>query len=313
MRNFLASGKFFKLICAAGNEDTQQVEKLVYIYSKAGCRFFDVAASLNILSSVKNAIKKSGCRDEFYICVSVGSPNDPHIQKAFIDGFCNHCGKCVGICPQKAICDFKVEINKCIGCSRCYNICPSASIRLEAQKQDLETFLPALINVGVDCIEFHISDFSEEVFEKWEWLNKNFDGILSISIGTTKLSETEVIAVLDRLLSSRKPYTTIIQADGTPMSADDNDFDQTQKCIETGLLIQKHKYRAYINLAGGTNLKTVQLSREKNLNFDGIAFGTFARKAVEEYMSSEDFWNDEASQQDAIKIAKELVSQIASC
>ena len=34
----------FKLVCGAGNEDAIEVEKLVAIYSKAGCQFFDVSA-----------------------------------------------------------------------------------------------------------------------------------------------------------------------------------------------------------------------------------------------------------------------------
>ncbi|MEI8377953.1 MAG: LdpA C-terminal domain-containing domain [bacterium] len=313
MRKFLASGKFFKLICAAGNENLQQVEKLVYIYSKAGCRFFDVAASKNIVEIAKNAIEKANLKDKIFLCASIGTKNDPHIQKAFIKEFCNHCGECIKICPQRAISDFKVKKNKCIGCSKCYNICDLNAIQLEAQKQDLQTFLPALINVGIDSIEFHISDFDDEVFEKWEWLNKNFDGILSVSIGSSKLKEVEVIAILDKLLKTRPPYTTIIQADGTPMSADKNDFATTQKCIETGLLIQKQNYKAYLNLAGGTNLKTATLSQEKSLNFDGIALGTFARKAVDNYIFDDNFWNDENLQQEAINIAKKIIAQTFPC
>jgi len=309
MYDFLSLGKFLKIICAAGNEDIQQVEKLVYIYSKAGCRFFDVAASLNIISIAKNAIEKANPKEAVFLCISVGTKNDPHIQKASINEFCNKCGQCAQECPQKAIFDFKIEQSKCIGCSKCFNICGKNAINLEAQKQDFEIFLPELINLGIDCIEFHISDFDDEVPKKWEWLNANFDGILSISIGNTKLSEAEVIIILDRLLKSRKPYTTIIQADGTPMSAHANDIQTTQKCIDTGLLIQKQNYKAYLNLAGGTNLKTAQLSREKNLDFNGIALGTFARKAVGKYISSENFWNSEDLQQEAIKIAQKIIAQ----
>lgn len=309
MYDFLNSGRFFKLICAAGNEDIEQVEKLVYIYSKAGCRFFDVAASFDIISIAKTAIQKADCADKSFLCISVGTKNDPHIQKAFINDSCTNCGLCSEICPQKAISSFIVEKNKCIGCSKCYKICPSGAIDFKPQKQDFSTFLPSLINLGIDCIEFHISDLDEDVFEKWEWLNKNFDGVLSISIGTAKLSETEVIKILDKLLNLRSPYSAIVQADGTPMSADSNDIQITQKCIETGLLIQKQNYKTYLNLAGGTNLRTSELSAEKKLYFDGIALGTFARKAVQKHIESESFWDDSNMQREAINIAQKIIVQ----
>lgn len=313
MQKFLESGKFFKLICAAGNEDFEQVEKLVYIYAKAGCRLFDIAAEKNVVLAAKNALQKAEIAEKSFICISVGTKNDAHIQKAFINKFCNKCGLCVQICPQKAISDFKIEQNKCIGCSKCHNICPSKAIDFIAKKQDFEAFLPDLISLGVDCIEFHISDYDDEVFEKWQWLNSNFGGVLSISIGTSMLKKSEVIGVLDNLLKIRKPYTTIIQADGTPMSAYENDAKTSCKSVETGLLIQKQNYKAYLNLAGGTNLKTAQLAYEKKLAFDGIALGTFARKSVEKYIFDENFFDDKNLQQEAISVAQKIIAQTFFC
>lgn len=313
MHDFLEASPFFKLICAAGNENLQQVEKLVYIYSKAGCRFFDVAANKNIVKVAKNALKKANLNDRVFICISVATKNDQHTQKAFIKEFCNHCGKCAKVCPQGAISDFKVEANKCIGCFKCYNICDIKAIEFESQKQDLQTFLPESIDLGVDCIEFHISDFDDEVLEKWNWLNHNFHGFLSISIGLSKFNEIEVVAILDKLLHNRRPYTTIIQADGIPMSADKDDFLTTQKCVETALLIQKQNYKAYLNLAGGTNLKTSKVAYEKKLDFDGIALGTFARKAVERYTCDDNFWNDENLQEEAVISASQIIAQTFSC
>ena len=34
----------FKLVCGAGNEDCESVKRLVYIYAKAGCKYFDISA-----------------------------------------------------------------------------------------------------------------------------------------------------------------------------------------------------------------------------------------------------------------------------
>ena len=43
----------FKLVCGAGNEDCESVKRLVYIYAKAGCRFFDLSARKEILESIR--------------------------------------------------------------------------------------------------------------------------------------------------------------------------------------------------------------------------------------------------------------------
>ena len=50
LKDLLEERKCFKLVCGAGNEDAIEVEKLVTIYSKAGCTFFDVCAKFHILN-----------------------------------------------------------------------------------------------------------------------------------------------------------------------------------------------------------------------------------------------------------------------
>ena len=49
----------FKLICGAGNEDTVEVEKLVALYSDAGCNFFDVCAKKEVIEFDMNSINTS--------------------------------------------------------------------------------------------------------------------------------------------------------------------------------------------------------------------------------------------------------------
>ena len=60
LQDLLNNKKCFKLVCGAGNEDVEEVEKLVYIYSLAGVRFFDVCANLDVIDAAKRAIKKAG-------------------------------------------------------------------------------------------------------------------------------------------------------------------------------------------------------------------------------------------------------------
>ncbi|MBQ2645472.1 DUF561 domain-containing protein, partial [bacterium] len=68
LQNFLQKGKCFKLICGAGNQNTNEIEKLVAVYVKAGCRFFDIAADEHIFNALQKGIEKSGIKEKIYTC-----------------------------------------------------------------------------------------------------------------------------------------------------------------------------------------------------------------------------------------------------
>ena len=85
LKDLLENKKCFKLVCGAGNEDAIEVEKLVMIYSLAGCSFFDVCAKPEIVDAAKRGLKRAEISENRYICVSVGIDGDPHITKAKID------------------------------------------------------------------------------------------------------------------------------------------------------------------------------------------------------------------------------------
>ena len=54
LKDIFEERKGFKLVCGAGNEDADEVEKLVTIYSLAGCPFFDVCAKPEIVDAARN-------------------------------------------------------------------------------------------------------------------------------------------------------------------------------------------------------------------------------------------------------------------
>ena len=110
--------------------------------------------------------------------------------------------------------------------------CGSGEIVLRAIPQDLEEIMPPLIAKGIDCIELHaISEDEDEVDEKWNYLNKVFDGLLCISIDRSKLGDEKLLERVKRMLSVRKPFTTIVQADGIAMSGSVNDYRTTLQSI----------------------------------------------------------------------------------
>ncbi len=298
LKDLLKEKKGFKLICGAGNEDVDEVYELVKIYACAGCRFFDLSANPDIVKIARKALSDCNINDA-YICVSVGLKNDPHVSKAQIDfNNCKMCGKCEEICPQKAIKNFKINEKKCIGCKKCSQICKNNAISFYSKEQNLTEILPPVIDLGIDCIEFHtLGSEEKEVYEKWETINKLFPGMLSICISRGQLGDEGVIARLKHFCAERKPYTTIIQADGFPISGGKDDYKTTLQAVAMAEIVQNTELPVYLLLSGGTNSKTAELAHLCGINFSGIAIGSYARKIIKNL----DF-------ETAVEIAKNLVN-----
>ena len=308
LKELLEAGKCFKLVGGAGNEDALEVEKLVALYSKAGCKFFDVSAKPEIIDAAKKGLQDR----EGYICVSVGIKGDPHVRKAQIDyEKCAGCHKCEEICPQKTIKHCKVKTARCIGCGKCYSVCTHGAISFLSENKDLNEVLPPLIEKGIDCIEFHVMGEDESgIYEKWDYINSVYDGLLSICTARGKLSEEKMISRIERMTAIRKPYTTIVQADGFPMSGGKDDYKTTLQAVATAEIVQNAKMPVYIMLSGGTNSRTAELAKLCDINYNGIAIGTFARKIVNRYIEREDFLKNDYIFNEALNIARSLVGNV---
>ncbi len=135
-------------------------------------------------------------------------------------------------------------------------------------------------------------------------MSDNFDGILSICIDRAKLSNEKVVQRLQKMLAQRKDYTTIIQADGSPMSGGVDDYKTTLQAVAMAELVQKQNFPAFILISGGTNSKTKELANLCNLDINGIAIGSYARKIVKDYLC------DKMSEAEALKIAENLVKSV---
>ena len=312
LKDLLESKKCFKLVCGAGNEDAIEVEKLVTIYSKAGCNFFDVCAKPEIVDAAKRGLKNAGIEQDRYLCVSVGIAGDPHITKAVIDQEkCVKCGKCKITCPHDAIIEldkYKVKKVRCIGCSLCASVCPKGAISMEAQLMNYDEMLPKLIEKGIDCIEFHaISDDEFDVDAKWEIINELFDGMLCISLDRSGLGDNKLKARVERMLKGRVPYTTIIQADGVAMSGNDDEYGTTLQAVATAQLFQNSNLPLYIMMSGGTNTKSTELAKLCGVRPHCLAVGSYARKIVKEYLAMDDILTNDEKLAEAVSIAKSLI------
>ena len=67
LKELLDSKKCFKLVCGAGNEDESEVEKLVKLYSSAGCKFFDLSAKPEIVDAAKRGLENRKASSKNYL------------------------------------------------------------------------------------------------------------------------------------------------------------------------------------------------------------------------------------------------------
>ena len=303
LEDILKNKKCFKLVCGAGNENIDEVEKLVYLYSKSGCNIFDVSANVEVIRAAKRGIELAGIEENRYICVSVGIKGDPHINKAFINPQkCKRCMKCFSVCPQRAIKGCVVDESKCIGCEKCYRICAYEALEMNSKPTNLNIILPKIVAEGVDCIEFHaITDDEEEVYEKWKLINECYGGVLSICVDRAKLSNEKFITRIKKMLEYRQGKVTIVQADGAPMSGGIDNYNSTLQAVAAADIVKKADIPVYVLISGGTNSKSKGLANLCGVDINGVAIGSYARKIVKDYLC------DKMSFDEAYTIASKLV------
>jgi len=161
----LEDGEFFKLICGAGNEDADEVERLSYVYTLAGTRGIDVSARPEVVTAAHRGIQAAH-RDaekfhaevfDPFVTVSVGMPGDHHVRKAVINQACTECNACIPVCPTDAIPDaLEVIQPRCIGCGACGIACTFGAIDFFHNEIDTRFTLEACVAAGAENIELHV-------------------------------------------------------------------------------------------------------------------------------------------------------------
>ena len=201
-----------------------------------------------------------------------------------------------------------INEERCIGCGQCKDVCPISAISFYSKLENYEKFLPEIIEKKIDCIEFHaISTDEKDVDEKWQQINKMFSGMLCISLDRSELGDKRLLDRVKRLIKDRKPYTTIIQADGIAMSGNNDEYGTTLQAVATSQLFQNAKLPVYIMMSGGTNTKSTQLAKLCDVKPHCIAVGSYARKIVKNYLEIENLLDNQTALDEAIFIAKSLI------
>ena len=245
------------------------------------------------------------------LCVSVGIKGDPHITKAKINvSKCIKCGNCFRNCPNDAIfSSIIIDEKKCIGCGICSKKCPTEAISMFEKDVNVKEILPYMVKNGVEVLELHIMGHDKkDLASKWNVINDCNPKFASICIDRENFGNKEALSRIKEMIAYRKPYTTIIQADGIPMSGADDTFKTTLQAVAMAEIIQNANLPVHIMISGGTNSKTRELAELCGIKYWGIAIGSWARKIVKEQLVTKDFWKNEEIQISAIKTAKALIT-----
>lgn len=280
LEQILEKQKIFKLVLGLGNQNFEEIEDLVTVYAIAGADMFDINPSKEAVEAVLRGVKKSGKQpDDFYYTISTGLAGDAHVQKCQINTKkCKNCGKCIKLCPQKAIVfdeEYpKVITEKCIGCKKC-DICKAVSFcDLQYNAEEITRLAK---KYKLDCIELHLS--SKKIPDKEiKYILSNFKGLLSLCLDRKYYSNERVKKLINKVIKWKGDAKFIVQADGVPMSGGDNTFNSTLQAAAMAHLVQP--YGTYIFMSGGTNEKTAELAKMCSLRYNGIGIGSYARKIV---------------------------------
>ncbi len=320
LNKILQERRLFKLVCGAGNEDPSEVERLAFIFTLAGSTMLDLSANTDIVDAAAEGMRKAfeiapslgrNIKIKPYLNVSVGIKGDPHVRKAWIDlNKCSKCGLCITVCTQKAISDnFRVGRYRCIGCGHCEVICPKAAVQYTNKRLDLNEILPLCIKKGVETLELHAAIDDDKAFlADWKIINNLIQGnFISLCIDRSFLSDKRLIERI-KAAYALTGNRLIIQADGIPMSGSEKDnYNDTLQAIACADIVQKSRIPVKIVLSGGTNRKTGLLAKQCGVLVHGVAIGSFARKIVKEFISSNKFYDNKLLIRKAVSVADKLV------
>lgn len=320
LKNIFERGRFFKVVCGAGNEDPEEVYRLSTIYTLAGALGIDLSANAEVVAAGRRGIDRAfelaqhldiSLETRPFITVSIGLKGDPHVRKAKIDSeACTDCGACYEHCEQLAIYSLphQVMAQRCIGCGKCEEVCEFEAISYYTRKVDFKKVVPACLEAGAENLELHaiVADDSA-VMRDWQLVNRLLpDQYVSMCLDRSQLSNEHLIERI-RMARRMTGERLIIQADGAPMSGGSDDYNTTLQAVAIADIIVKSGIDTRILLSGGTNSKSGELARLCGINVHGVSIGTFARNLIRHEIEAVDFDDNFENIRQAVDKATKLI------
>ena len=320
----LASSKpYFKLICGANFTDYQQLAYLSEVYTLAGARLIDVAATPEAIRAARDGIAAARERaarqtgpwrlpeDGFpVVMTSVTASDDPHCRIAVKDAeACSWaCPFCLEACPHAAI-DLQLNIleDRCVGCTLCVPACPHEAIAME--HRPFAPSLDALWQEGARALELHTGGGDRAELLAWkescqEWVQRG--GLFALSLNGEQLSVDQATAMAREVAEWFPGVRIVIQADGRPISGAKGKAS-TEPALRFAQAMIEARVPAAVQAAGGANDWTGPLAREARIPLAGIGMGSYARSIMKAKIETPP--SDEAVFED-VERARRLVSTV---
>nr|WP_228042620.1 MULTISPECIES: LdpA C-terminal domain-containing domain [unclassified Tychonema] len=301
------------MICGASFQHLPAVRNLTLAYTLAGADCIDVAADPAAVAAAKEALqvaselqaktpnRRFGGKGLPWLMVSLNDGEDPHFRKAeFNPADCpTDCWRpCEKICPasaivfQEAVEGFSGVIDQqCYGCGRCLPICPSQLIYTRSYVSAPAAIAPLILQSGADALEIHTQVGREVDFARlWSSIAPWVDRLKLIAISCPDGDGLiDYLRTLYQIISPL-PCPLIWQTDGRPMSGDIG-IGTTRASVKLGQKVLAAQLPGFVQLAGGTNDRTVSKLRASGLLLDGgknlsvppvqyiagVAYGSYAR------------------------------------
>lgn len=314
---------YFKLICGANFTDYTQLAYLAEVYTLAGARLIDVAATPEAIRAAQEGIRRARERAERHagpwklppepfpvLMTSVTASDDPHCRIAVKDEErCTWaCPYCLEACPHEAITlDLAIIEDRCVGCNLCVPACPHEALAMEYRP--FAPSLDALWQEGARALELHTGGGDREELLAWkepcqEWVRRG--GLFAVSINGEQLSLEAALAMAREVTDWFPGVRIIVQADGRPISGAKGKASTEPALRFTQAMIDA-QIPAAIQPAGGANDWTGPLARELRIPLAGVGMGSYARSIMKAKI--EEPPSDEAVIAD-VQRARRLVSTV---